>query len=192
MWDAVGREQMAMPIPNNPGTAKFWVLAGGLAAGVAGGVAIHHALPSSEGATSLEAAGEKPMTNEVAASVVAAGSMFGAAAGVSLGFQRRTPTSGLTTGMQVATAALLSTAAGAVIDADTDRAQDKAVGLGVMLAMTGAGIALGIRDEVRPDRARLKGLGLGALAVGLLLPVIAGPIAQAPGQLLQGFKHRDA
>lgn len=180
---------MVDPVPNT-GPIKFVPLGVGLAAGVGVSKALDHLLVSHDRATELAADGVTTIDSREA-TVYGMALPFGTAAGIGLGMQKRSPTAGFTTASQLATAALLSTAVGAVVNADSDKAGDYVTGISLMSAATGAGILVGVRDEV-PDRPlRLGGLGLFGLSIGMAGPVALETLSKVPGDLRRSFEHRE-
>lgn len=177
-------------VPNTPGPIKFAMLGGGLLVGVGAAAGIDRALVGPEKAQELRADGVETLDSRQA-SVYAMALPFSVAAGIGLGIQRRSPTAGLTTTSQIAAAALLSTVAGAVINAESDKAGDYVTGIGVMSAATGAGVLFGVRDEVRLMTARMAGLALFGAAVGVAAPMLARSVASMPGEVRSGFRHRE-
>ena len=181
---------MVQPPGPNTGAIKFVPLALGVAAGYGISTGIRRALPEPEHAHELAAQGVDAMDSRQAA-VYAMAAPFSVAAGIGLGLQRRTTTSGLTTSVQVATAALLSTAAGAVINADSDRASDYVTGIGMMSALTGSGILLGVRDEIRAFPLRMTSLGLFGIAAGVAAPVVVDAARDSLDRFRTGMQHRE-
>jgi hypothetical protein len=177
--------------PNTPGPLKFVVAGVGAAAGLATAYGIERALVDPVRAEELRGDGMSVVDSRQA-EVYAMAIPFGLAAGISLGIQRRSPTAGLTTTAQIASAALLSTVAGAVINADTPKAGDFVTGIGLMAATTGAGILIGVRDEVKLAPARMAGLALFGAALGVVLPTMARTLGDLPGAFQRGFEHRDS
>lgn len=179
---------MTAPVPNTPGLAKFAMAGVGLAAGLGTAFALDRTLVGPKRAEELRASGTSVMDSRQA-EVYAMAGPFGAAAGIALGLQRRGPTAGLTTSAQIAAAALLSTVAGAVINAESPKAGDYVAGIGLMSAFTGAGILVGVRDEVPMRIARLGGLGLFGFALGVAAPTVFNEIGDQFGNLRRGVQH---
>lgn len=176
--------------PNTAGPAKFLVAGAGVAAGLAISHALQENLVSQTKAQELRNDGIT-LVDSKQAQVYAMALPFAGAAGIALGIQKRTPTSGLTTASQVAAAALLSTVAGAVINADSSKAGSYVTGIGVMSAATGAGILAGVRDEVSHGLVRMGGLGLFGVALGVAAPTVLRSISQAPGELKRGIEYAE-
>lgn len=176
--------------PNTPGPWKFAVAGLGLAGGLAAAYGLEHSLVSPERANELRADGET-MLDSRQASVYAMALPFATAAGISIGLKGRTPTSGFTTTQQLLAAALLSTVAGAVINADSPKAGDYVAGIGVMSAATGAGILVGVRDEVAQGVARMGGLALFGVALGVATPTLVRSVRDLAGDLHRGIEHKD-
>ena len=174
----------------NTGAIKFVPLTVGIGAGIATTAGLKHLLVEPDRADELAAEGIVTLDSRQA-SVYAMAAPFAVAAGIGLGIQRRTPTSGLTTASQVATAALLSTVAGAVINADSDKAGDYVTGIGSMAALTGVGILMGVRDEVKLPPVRMLGLGLFGLAIGAAIPFAVEGVRAVPGRIGNSFEHRE-
>ena len=166
------------------------VFGAGIAAGVGAAIAADKVLVGPEKAAKLRDKGITVLDSRQA-EVYAMAIPFATAAGIALGLQRRSPTSGLTTTAQIAAAALLSTVAGAVINADSDKAGNYVTGIGVMAAATGAGILVGVRDEVGQVLARNVGLGLFGLAIGVALPTVFSTLSQFPGDIKRGVEHAE-
>lgn len=181
---------MVAGTPNTPGPMKFAVFGAGLAAGAATAWAVDRALVGPERAAELRAQGTSVMDSRQA-EVYAMAMPFGAAAGIALGLQRRSPTSGFTTTSQIAAAALLSSVVGAVINADSEKAGDYVTGIGLMSASAGAGILIGVRDEVKMAVARNTGLALFGLAIGVALPTMLNTLGAVPGDIRRGSEHRE-
>ncbi len=181
---------MQAPGPNT-GAIKFIPLVAGAAIGYGMTSAIQRALPEPDRAHELQEQGVDAMDSRQAA-VYAMAAPFSVAAGIGLGLQRRTASSGLTTSVQVATAALLSTAAGAVINAESDRAGDYVSGIGTMAALTGAGVLLGVRDEIRAFPLRMAGLALFGMAAGAAAPIVMDEARGTYTRLRTGFEHRES
>jgi hypothetical protein len=179
----------AVPKPNT-GALKFVPLAGGLVAGIAAGYGIKAMLPEPDRVKELQGRGIDAMSSRQA-SVYAMAAPFSIAAGIGLGLKGRTPTSGLTTGSQIATAALLSTVAGSVINADSDKAGDYVTGIGVMSALTGVGILAGVRDEVSHGIVRMSGLALFGAAIGVGIPMMIDSASNVPERIRNGLAHRE-
>lgn len=178
------------PAPNT-GPLKFVFAGAGFAAGLGAAWSLERALPTPDEATSLRAKGVSVMDSRQA-EVYAMAAPFATAAGVSLGLQRRGPTTGLTTTAQIAAAALLSTTAGAVINAESSKAGDYVAGIGVMSAFTGAGILMGVRDEIPMAAARMGGLGLFGAALGVAAPTLVRTMGGLAGDFRRGIEHRDS
>jgi hypothetical protein len=176
--------------PNTPGPAKFIIFGAGIAAGAGAAWALDKTLVGPEKAKTLREQGTSVLDSRQA-EVYAMALPFATAAGIALGMQRRTPTSGLTTSAQIAAAALLSTVAGAVINADSDKAGDYVTGIGVMSAATGAGILMGVRDEIAMGVARNVGLGLFGLAIGVAAPTVIRTLSGIPGNIKRGIEHAE-
>lgn len=177
-------------VPNTPGPIKFAMLGGGIAAGLGASVAIDRALTGPDKAKELREQGIETLDSRQG-SVYALALPFSVAAGIGLGIQRRSPTAGLTTTSQIAAAALLSTVAGAVINAESDKAGDYVTGIGVMSAAVGAGVLFGVRDEVRLTTARMAGLALFGAAIGVAAPMVMRSVASIPGELRNSVEHRE-
>lgn len=186
----VGIAQL-MTQPNTPGPAKFAIAGIGAAVGLAMSKKLEQELASPQKAEELDAQGISVLSSQQA-QVYAMAMPFGAAAGISLGLQRRAPTAGFTTASQVAAAALLSTVAGAVINASSPRAGDYVTGIGLMSAVTGAGILAGIRDEVAMGGARMAGLGLFGVALGVAAPMLIEHVTKVPGQFQRSLQHAES
>lgn len=180
---------MKIPQPNT-GAFKFVPLGLGLAAGVATSAGLRHALIEPDRAEQLAKDGIETIDSRQA-SVYAMAAPFSIAAGIGLGLKSRTPTAGMTTAVQIGTAALLSTVAGSVINADSSKAGDYMTGIGVMSALAGSGILLGVRDEVSHGRIKLAGLALFGMAVGAALPTIMDVAKGVPEKLRNGIEHRE-
>lgn len=176
--------------PNTPGPGKFLVFGAGIAAGVGAAIMADRMLVGPDKAAKLRDKGISVLDSRQA-EVYAMAIPFATAAGIALGMQRRTPTAGLTTTSQIAAAALLSTVAGAVINADSDKAGDYVTGIGVMSAATGAGILLGVRDEIGQVLARNVGLGLFGLAIGVAAPTVLDTLSRIPGDIRRGLEHAE-
>lgn len=174
----------------NTGPAKFIPLAVGVAAGTAATYGLRHALVEPEKAAELEEQGIETLDSRQA-SVYAMAAPFSIAAGIGLGLQRRSPTSGFTTTGQIVTAALLSTVAGAVINADSEKASDYVTGIGGMAALTGAGILAGVRDEVKALPLRMAGLGLFGVAIGAAAPFVVDTVRDVPSRIGNSLKHAE-
>lgn len=174
----------------NTGPVKFIPLAAGLAAGAATTSALRHALVEPERAKELADKGIQTIDSRQA-SVYAMAAPFGVAAGIGMGLQRRASTTGFTTATQVASAALLSTVAGAIINADSDKASDYVTGIAVMAAATGAGVLMGVRDEVKVVPLRMAGLGLFGIAVGAAVPFVIDTVAGFGGRISSSVEHRE-
>lgn len=181
---------VAPPAPNT-GPLKFVFAGGGFGAGLAAAYGLERALPSPDRATALRERGVSVMDSRQA-EVYAMAAPFATAAGISLGLQRRGPTTGLTTTAQIAAAALLSTTAGAVINAESSKAGDYVAGIGVMSAFTGAGILMGVRDEIPMAVARMGGLGLFGAALGVATPTLLRTMGGMSGDFRRGLEHRDS
>lgn len=178
------------PAPNT-GPFKFVFAGAGLAAGLGTAYALERSLPSPDRAERLRESGVSVMDSRQA-EVYAMAAPFATAAGVSLGLQRRGPTTGLTTTAQIAAAALLSTTAGAVINAESSKAGDYVAGIGIMSAFTGAGILMGVRDEIPIAAARMGGLALFGAALGVATPTLVRTIGGMGGDFRRGLEHGGA
>lgn len=176
--------------PNTPGPLKFAIAGSGFVAGAIGAAGLDRLLVGPERGRELRDSGVSVIDSQQA-EVYAMALPFTTAAGIALGVQRRTPSSGLTTASQVAAAALLSTVVGAAINADTAKADDYVVGTGVMAASLGAGVLIGVRDEVSLGLARMSGLALFGAAIGVAAPTVIGALWDKTGELQRGFEHRD-
>lgn len=175
----------------NTGPMKFVFAGAGLAAGLATAYGLERSLVEPERADELRRGGTTVVDSRQA-EVYAMAMPFGLAAGISLGIQRRSPSAGLTTTAQIASAALLSTVAGAVINAESPKAGDYVTGIGLMAATTGAGILVGVRDEVKLMPARMAGLALFGAAIGVAIPTMARTLGDLPGAFRRGYEHRDS
>jgi hypothetical protein len=185
----MGIQQLAQG-PNTPGPWKFAVAGAGMAVGLAAAYGLERALVGPDRAEELRADGITAVDSRQA-SVYAMALPFGAAAGVALGLQRRTPTSGFTTASQVAAGALLSTVAGAVINADSPKAGDYIGGIGLMSGVLGGGILVGVRDEIPQGIARLGGLALFGAALGVATPTLVRSAGELLTNARTGFEHRN-
>lgn len=177
--------------PNTPGPWKFAIAGVSMAGGLAAAYGLERSLVSPGRANELRAGGET-MLDSRQASVYAMALPFATAAGVSIGLKGRTPTSGFTTTQQLLAAALLSTVAGAIINADSPKAGDYVAGIGVMSAATGAGILVGVRDEVAQGVARMGGLALFGFALGVAAPTLVRSVGDLAGDLQRGLEHNDS
>jgi hypothetical protein len=174
----------------NTGPIKFVPLVVGAAAGIGVTAAIRDALTEPDRADELADRGV-PVLDSREATVYAIAAPFGFAAGIGMGLQRRSPTAGFTTAKQLATAALVSTAAGVVNNADSDRAGISVTGTAAMAAAVGGGILLGVRDEVKAFPLRMAGLALFGMAAGAAAPLILDTVRDVPSQIRTSFELRE-
>jgi hypothetical protein len=190
MWDDVWETGMPNIPQSTTGAIKLVPLTLGLVAGAATTTALRHALVEPKRADELAAQGIQTIDSRQA-SVYAMAAPFGIAAGIGLGLKSRSPTAGMTTATQIATAALLSTVAGAAINADSSKAEDYVLGIGAMAALTGGGILMGVREQFSHGGVRLAGLGLFGMAIGAAVPMMASAAGGMPDRLRNGVVHRE-
>lgn len=180
---------MVLPDPNTP-AIKFVPMVIGAAVGLGATHMLRNSLVEPDRADELEKKGLKSIDSREA-NVYAIAAPFGFAAGIGMGLSRRSPTAGFTTASQLATAALLSTVAGVVNNADSDRAGISVTGTAAMATAVGAGILLGVRDEVPAIPLRMAGLALFGMAAGAAAPLIYDTVKGVPGQFGNSFEHRE-
>lgn len=177
------------PVPNT-GPIKFVPLAAGVAGGLAIAAGLQDRLVEPDRAAELARTGVDALDSREASIYVMA-PFFGVAAGIGQGLQKRSPTAGFTTAKQLVTAALLSTAAGAVINAETDKAGNYVTGIGVFAASTGAGMLLGVKDEIKPFPLRMAGIAMFGVAAGIAAPIAWDTLRGVGGDLQRGVEHRE-
>ena len=172
------------------GTAKIAALGAGVATGIGASMGIRALLPEQVKADELEKNG-KPTLDSTHAAIYGMAIPFSLAAGIGLGLAKRSPTSGITTTSQIVTAALLSTVAGAVINADSDKAGDYVSGIAAMGLATALGGFAGVNGRIPEQLLRRSGLVLFGVAAGLTAPIIYDRVSTLPDAIRNGYEVRE-
>jgi hypothetical protein len=162
----------------------------GAAAGIGLTYGARALLPSPEREIELETQGVRTISEREATATFAP-MAFVAAAAIGTGVGRRATTSGMTTVSLGAAAMLASTAASAMINADTNNADEFLRTLGMMSIAATAGFALGAPMRVPEAFAKRTGLALLGVAAGAIAPETGSYIKEFGQEFGRSLQYRE-
>lgn len=169
--------------------SKLRALAVGASAGTGLAFASNALLASPSQVAKLEQQGTDAISDRELRGIVGPlGFVFAASVGTGLG--RRSNNAAVTT-VSLGAAMLLATPnVAAMVNADTDRADEHLRTIGLMVGTAGAGVAVGATTMVGELRAKSIGLGALGLAVGTIAPESLHWLGSLPSQLAASHRAR--